>query len=83
VVMRLQADKITELEATCADLKREKEKVTDGYRRLSEKHKALAERAEQDKTRHAEAHAVELAKLHGDLDLEKHSYIEYCQTVRR
>jgi hypothetical protein len=31
VVMRSHADKIVELEATCADLKREKDKVTDGY----------------------------------------------------
>jgi hypothetical protein len=46
VVMRSHADKIIELEATCADLKREKDKVTDGYWSLSEKHKALAKRAE-------------------------------------
>jgi uncharacterized coiled-coil protein SlyX len=45
VVTRSQAHKITELEATCADLKHEKDKVTDGYRRMSEKCKALAERA--------------------------------------
>jgi hypothetical protein len=31
VVARSQADKITVLEATCADLKHEKDKVTDGY----------------------------------------------------
>jgi uncharacterized coiled-coil protein SlyX len=30
VVARSQADIITELEATCADFKREKDKVTDG-----------------------------------------------------
>jgi hypothetical protein len=29
------------------------------------------------------AHAVEVAKLHGDLDLEMHSYTEYRQTVHR
>jgi uncharacterized coiled-coil protein SlyX len=83
VVMRSQADKIAELEATCANLKREKDKVTDGYRRLSEKHKALVERAEQDKTKLAEANAVELTKLHGNMDMEKHSYTEYHQTVHR
>jgi uncharacterized coiled-coil protein SlyX len=77
VVTRSQADKIAELEVTCTDLKHEKDTVTDGYRRLSEKHKALAERVEQDKTKLAEAYAVELAKLHGDLDLKMHSYTEY------
>jgi hypothetical protein len=30
-----------------------------------------------------EAHAVELTKLHIDLDLETHSYTEYRQNVRR
>jgi hypothetical protein len=29
-----------------------------------------------------EAHAVEIAKLHVDLDLETHSYTEYRQNVR-
>jgi uncharacterized coiled-coil protein SlyX len=81
VVMRSQADKITKLEATCTNLKREKDKVTDSYRRLSEKHKALAERAEQDKTKLPEAHAVELTMLHGDLDQEMRSYTEYHQIV--
>jgi uncharacterized coiled-coil protein SlyX len=82
VVTRSQADKIAELEATCTNLKCEKDKVIDGYQRLSEKHKALAERAQQDKTRLVEAYVVELAKLHGDLDLETSNYIEYHQTVR-
>jgi hypothetical protein len=31
VVTKLQADKIAELEATCADLKHGKDKLTDGY----------------------------------------------------
>jgi uncharacterized coiled-coil protein SlyX len=44
VVSRSQADKITELEVTCTDLKCEKDKVTDGYRSLAEKHKALAKK---------------------------------------
>jgi uncharacterized coiled-coil protein SlyX len=57
VVARSQADRIAELEVTCADFKREKDKVTDGYRRLAEKHKSLAEKTEHEKTRLAEAHA--------------------------
>jgi uncharacterized coiled-coil protein SlyX len=76
-VARSQADKITELEATCADLKCEKDKVTDGYQRLTEKHKSLTKKAEQDKTKLAEAHATKLTKLHADLDLETRSYTEY------
>jgi uncharacterized coiled-coil protein SlyX len=83
VVVRSQADKITELETTCGDLKCEKDKVTDGYRRLAEKHKSLAEKAEEDETRLAEAHAVELTKLHADLDLETRNYTEYRQNVCR
>jgi hypothetical protein len=81
VVARSQADIITELEATCADFKREKDKVTDGYWR--QKHKSLAEKAEHDKIKLAEAHATEITKLHADLDLETHSYTEYHQNVRR
>jgi hypothetical protein len=58
---------------TCTNLKHEKDKVTDGYRRLSEKHETLAERAKQDKMKLAKAHAIELPKHCGDLDLETHS----------
>jgi uncharacterized coiled-coil protein SlyX len=76
VVAGSQVDRITELEATCTDFKREKDKVTDGYWRLAEKHKSLAEKVKQDKTNVAEAHAVELTKLCADLDLETHSYTE-------
>jgi hypothetical protein len=83
VVMRSQADQIIELEAACPALKREKDKVTDVYLRLSEKHKALVERAEQGKTRLAEAHAFKLTKLHGNLDLEICNYTEYHHTMRR
>jgi hypothetical protein len=57
--------------------------VTDGYRRLAEKHKSLTERAEHEKTKLAEAHAIEVTKLHADLDLETWSYTEYCQTIHR
>jgi uncharacterized coiled-coil protein SlyX len=82
VVARSQVNRITELEATCADFKREKDKATDGYRRLAEKHKSFAKKAEHDKKKLAEAHAAKLTKLHTDLDLETHSYTEYHQTVR-
>jgi hypothetical protein len=82
VVTRPQADKITDLEATCADLKREEYKVTDGYWMLAEKHKALAKKAEQEKMKLAEAHVSELNKLHEDFDLEICSYTKYHQNVR-
>jgi CRISPR/Cas system CMR-associated protein Cmr5 small subunit len=82
-VARSQADRIIELEATCADFRREKDKVTDGYRRLVEKHRSLTERAEHEKTKLAEAHAAEVTKLRADLDLETWSYTKYHQTVRR
>jgi hypothetical protein len=80
-VARSQADRIAKLEATCADFKREKDKVIDVYRRFVEKHKSLAERAEHDKTKLAEAHAAEVTKLHANLDLETYSYAEYRQNV--
>jgi predicted nucleic acid-binding Zn-ribbon protein len=83
VLVRPQAEKITELETAYADLKRENENVTASYRRLAAKHDAFVERVEQEKVKLAEAHAVEVAKLCGDLDLEMHSYIEYRQTVHR
>jgi hypothetical protein len=69
-VARSRAERITELEATCADFKREKDKVTDVYRRLEEKYKSLTERAKHEKTKVAEAHAADVTKLHVDLDLE-------------
>jgi hypothetical protein len=80
-VARSRAERITELEATCADFKREKDKVTDVYRRLEEKYKSLTERAKHEKTKVAEAHAADVTKLHVDLDLETQSYTEYRQTV--
>jgi uncharacterized coiled-coil protein SlyX len=54
VVARSQADRIAELEVTCTDFKHEKDTVTDGYRRLAETHKSLAEKVKHDKTKHAE-----------------------------
>jgi uncharacterized coiled-coil protein SlyX len=80
VMVRSQADRIAELEGTCADFKREKDKVTNGYRSLVEKHKSLDE-AGHDKTKLAKAHAAKLTKLRSDMDLETHSYTEYVQTM--
>jgi hypothetical protein len=82
-VARSQADRITKLEATCANFKCENDKVTDGYWRLAEKHKSLTEKAEHDKAKLVEADAAEITKLHTDLHLETRSYIEYRQNVRR
>jgi hypothetical protein len=76
-----QAEKITRLEMAYADLKREKDNVSTGYQRLAAKHDAFTEKAKQEKMKLVEAHAVELAKRHGDLELETRSYIEYRQTV--
>jgi uncharacterized coiled-coil protein SlyX len=53
MVMQSQANKITELETTCIDLKHGKDKLTDGYRRLAEKHNLL----EQDMANLVEANA--------------------------
>jgi hypothetical protein len=74
VMTRLSANKIAELEVTCTDLKRGKDKLTDGSRRLVGKHKLL----EQDMAKLAEVVAAELTKLCDDLDLETHSYTKYC-----
>jgi peptidoglycan hydrolase CwlO-like protein len=83
VVLKSQIDKIGELEAAHVDLKRERDNMHTGYQRLLEKHKALNEKVEHQKVKLVEAHTVELAKLHGDLDLETCSCTEYRQTVRR
>jgi hypothetical protein len=83
VLVRPQAEKITKLEMVYADLKREKDNVTTGYRRLATKHDAFTERAEQERVKLPEADAAELAKLHGNLDLETHSCTEYRQTMCR
>jgi hypothetical protein len=68
VLLRSQDEKIAELETAYADLKHEKENVTMGYRRLAAKHDAFVEKVEQEKAKHVEAHAAEVAKLRGDLD---------------
>jgi predicted nuclease with TOPRIM domain len=81
VVARSQVDKIAELEVTCGDLKCEKDKVTDGYRRLAKKHKSLAKKVEQEKIELVEAHDAELTQPCTDLALETCSYIEYHQNV--
>jgi hypothetical protein len=83
LVAQSQANRIVEPEATCTDFRHEKDKVTDGHRRLVEKHKSLTERAEHEKIKLAEAHAAEVTKLRTDLDLETQSYTEYRQTVHR
>jgi hypothetical protein len=44
-VMKSQFDKVAELEAAEADLKRERENLLAGYQRLSDKHKALNEKS--------------------------------------
>jgi hypothetical protein len=49
VLVRSQAEKIIELETAYADLKRDKDNVTIGYRRLATKHDAFAKKAEQEK----------------------------------
>jgi predicted nuclease with TOPRIM domain len=82
VLVRSQAQKITELETSYADLKSEKENVTTGYQRLAAKYDAFVEKVEQEKVNLAEAHVAEVAKICGDLDLETRSYMEYRQTVR-
>jgi hypothetical protein len=83
VLVRSEAEKITELETAYANLKCEKENMTTGYRRLVAKHDSFVEKVEQEKAKLAEAHTVEVAKLHGDLDLETHSYTEYHQIMHR
>jgi hypothetical protein len=50
---------------------------------LSEKHKALNEKAKQENEKLVEAQAVELTNLCGDLDLETYGYTKYHQTVCR
>jgi hypothetical protein len=51
VLVRSQAEKIIELETAYADLKRDKDNVTIGYRRLATKHDAFAKKVEQEKKR--------------------------------
>jgi hypothetical protein len=75
--VKLQAQKIVELKVACIDLKREKENVTAGYQRLSEKHKRLVEKVDQEKAELAEAHATELGRVHEELDKETQDYTDY------
>jgi hypothetical protein len=56
--------------------------VTTGYQRLAPKHDAFVEKVKQERVKLVESHTIEVAKLHGDLDLEMHSYTEYCHPVR-
>jgi hypothetical protein len=75
----LRLKRLLSLRLACADLKREKESIAAGYRRLSEK--AFIEKTEQEKMELVEIHATELASLRGDLDLKTRSYMEYRQNV--
>jgi hypothetical protein len=75
--VKLQAQKIVELKAACVDLKRGKENVTAGYQRLSEKHKRLVQKVDQEKAELAEAHATELGRVHEELDKETQDYTDY------
>jgi hypothetical protein len=77
-LVEMQSQKIAEIEVACADLKQEKENLTAGYRRLLEKHKALIEEAEREKTKLVEAQATELAGIKGEMDKETQDYTDYC-----
>jgi hypothetical protein len=71
------------LKKLCADLKREKESITIGYPRLSEKHKTFTKKAEQEKTNLTEAHAAEVAKIQEELNEETWNYTDYRLNVRQ
>jgi hypothetical protein len=77
VLGRSQAEKITKLEMAYAALKCDMYNVTTGYQRMVAKHDDFAERAKKEKAKLTNSHATELAKLHGDLELETRSYTEY------
>jgi hypothetical protein len=49
VLVKSQAEKISELETAYADLKHEKDNVTTGYQRLAAKHDAIKEKVEREK----------------------------------
>jgi hypothetical protein len=49
VLVKSQAEKISELETAYADLKHEKDNVTTGYQRLAAKHDAFKEKVEREK----------------------------------
>jgi uncharacterized coiled-coil protein SlyX len=76
-MMSAQAQKIAELEAACTSLRHEKENITAGYRRLSDKHKVFVVMVEQEKAELAEAHAAELAGMKEELDKETKGYTDY------
>jgi phage host-nuclease inhibitor protein Gam len=81
-VISAQAQKFVELEEAYTNLKLEKENVTTGYRRLSEKHKRLGKKIEQEKAETAEAHATELARVKDELAKETQEYTDYRLNVR-
>jgi hypothetical protein len=51
--------------------------VTAGYRRQAAKHHAFVEKVKPEMVKLTEAHVAEVAKLHGDLDLDMHNYTKY------
>jgi hypothetical protein len=75
VLVRPQAEKITELETAYTNLKCEKENVTTRYRRLVAKHGAFVEKVEQEKVKLVEAARQRLLSL-----IE--SWIWRCTTTR-
>jgi predicted transcriptional regulator len=81
-VVNTQAQKIMVLEAACTGLRQEKENATAGYRRLSDKHKALVVEAEQEKVELMETHAMELAGVKEELDKETQDYTDHRLNVR-
>jgi predicted nuclease with TOPRIM domain len=81
-LVKLQAQKIAELEATYVNLNHEKESLTSSYQRLSEKHKTLVEKVDWEKAELAEAHAMELAGVQEELDKETQDYTDYRLNMR-
>jgi hypothetical protein len=83
VLVKSQAEKIARLEKACDDLKREKENVTAGYRRLLEKHKTFTKKVEQEKTNLVEAHVAKVAKIQEELNKETRNYTDYRRNMHR
>jgi hypothetical protein len=53
-----------------------------GYQRLAGIHKMFTKKVERKKMELAETHAMELARVKGELDLETQSYTNYRLNVR-
>jgi hypothetical protein len=65
-----------------ANLKLEKDNVITGYRRLSDKHNELGERATREKAETTDAYAAELAEFRDELAKETQGYTDYHLNVR-